>query len=140
MAKNVQEGHYMYPFLIGTLIVLRLQEPSLYREFFKGKRHGGDVMNYIDKKMPDVELYGPINNTLHAIELCLYATKNETMNQLELLRNNQQLTHPEYLSEKTRSDEKRKSNLLSYYEKMYPPLHRIDILYIHRLIELTNIE
>ena len=140
VAKNIQERHYMYPFLIGALIILRLQQPSLYREFFKGKYNGGDIMNYIDEKMPDVEPHDPINKILREIELYLYVIDGKALNQLDLLSKDELLTHPEYLSKKTRKDKERAEDLLSHYNEFYLSFRRTKISYISKLIELTNIE
>ena len=140
VAKNIQNGYSMHPFLIGTFIALRLQEPSLYRKFFKGKCHGADIMNYIDDKIPDYELHSPIGDTLCGIELNLYTTKTEALDQLSLLQNGQELTHPEYLSAKTLQNKGRESKLLSYYDRMQSTFHGIDLSHIYRLIELTEVE
>ena len=148
VAKNIPMRHPIYPFLTGTLIVLRLQEPLLYRKFCKGECHGSDVMNYIDDKIPNVKPDSDINQILLGIELNLYATYDReemafkldiTLDQLRLLSEGKSLTHPEYLSKKTQQDKERASALLYYYQRgPYP--EKINISYIQHLIELTKVQ
>ena len=139
VAKNIPKEYPMYPFLIGTLIALRLQKPCLYRDFFNGERHGSDVMNYIDDKIPDAKRYNFINDVLSEMELNLYATDDWALEQLRLLSEGKPPTHPEYLSKKTKKNKERVNTLLHFYggNSSY---EKVSISYIHSLIELTKVE
>ena len=141
VAKNIREGHYMFPYLIGALIALRLKNPSLYQGFLKGERLGSEVVNYIDEQIPDIIPYTPLYRALYAIEMDIYSTSEEALRELNLLQSASpltELTKPELLSERIKKDEERAKNLQGLFKKRHSS--GVSIQGIRSLIELTQAE
>ena len=137
VAKNIRENYYMYPYLIGTLIALRLENPSLYQKFIKGKCLGSEVMDYIDEQIPDVKRVNFLDNTLLMIEAELYRTDNKALDALSEVASGHLKPPSKYLSKRTRGNVQRAQELLSVCGPRYV---QIDISYIYSLIELTQAE
>ena len=147
VANNIKEKHYMYPYLISVLIVLHLKNPNLYLNFMKEKCYPCTVMNYIDEEIPIIRRGSHFPYQLRFLEAQLYCLQSSfayperrdssPLEQLKLLCNDESLTHPEYLSERTKkSDEEEIENLIKFFEEvgLYPPT----INYIFTLIELAG--
>ena len=49
VGKNIEERHHMYPGLLSLLILLKLKNPTLYRQFIRGECRASAVMDYIDQ-------------------------------------------------------------------------------------------
>ncbi len=94
----------MYPYLLGVLIVLRLKNQPLYWRFMTGEAHGAEVMDSINELGFRADVDDDLKQSLLWVEVDLYRTDDHTQvtDQLELLKEGKPLTHPEYLSEKTR--------------------------------------
>ena len=137
VAKNIRENYYMYPYLIGTLIALRLENPSLYQKFIKGKCLGSEVMDYIDDQIPDVKRVNLLDNTLLMIEAELYRTDSKALEALSEVASGHLKPPSKYLSKRTRGNVQRAQALLSVCGPRYV---QIDISYIYSLIELTQAE
>ena len=124
VGKNIKERQYMYPSLLGLLIALKLMNPSLYRLYIERKCLGSEVMNYIYEKVPYQNLDTRTNNALNLIEGYLYLSdKHDDMSeppvviQLKALldapdSSSSNLSHPEYLSERTLNSDKARIQLL----------------------------
>ena len=116
VGRNINVRHHMYPHLLSVLIILRLKNQAFYQDFVKGGYHGSKVMDYIDGLVFGEELDSDLNHYLDLIEGDLYLTGEggKPVGQLKLLEQSESsVTHPEYLSERTRkSGEGRAKELL----------------------------
>ena len=137
IAKNIRANYYMYPYLIGALIALRLENPSLYQKFIKGKCLSSEVMDYIDGRIPDAKRVDWLDNTLVMIESELYRTDSEALQALSGVANRHATPPSKHLSKRTREDANRAKKLLSVFG---PRDSEISIPYIFSLIELTQAE
>ena len=124
VGTNLEPRQHMYPWLLGILIPLQLKNPTLYREFIQGDCLGSEVMNFIDKIVPAPSQYSELETVLDRTEVFLYSFSYDgarpshglpaALGQLKLLGNGDQLTYPEYLSERTKeSDPSRIAELMS---------------------------
>ncbi len=145
VGKNIKERHVMYPYLLGVLIVLRLKNQMLYRGFIKEKHPVAKVMDYIDRLVSSEESDDKLEFLLDRIEVNLYCTQsNKTIDQLTLLEQGESLTHPEYLSERTRKlGKNRTKKLLSQIQSMVSvqvggSITRHTVQYLYGLIELAE--
>ena len=142
--KNIGNKYFLAQYLIVALIILRLKNPILYREYIAGNCLGSEVMNYIDELVLNRDSVGRFYNTLLAIESGLYyADQNPQapLGQLTLLQSGKPLTHPEYLSKKTqRPDEKRVKDLIEQLRFRESHLRgmRDVIIHVSGLLELVE--
>ena len=123
VGKNLEERHFMYPGLLSLLIPLKLKNPTLYRHFIRGECRASAVMDYVDQVVSiptrDSRLDFPLNvveASLYFVEVKRHEDSKEpsVLKQLRLLQNHSKLTHPELLSERTRSaDSERASQLIN---------------------------
>ena len=123
VGKTIEERHSMQPTLVGILIILRLKNPILYRDFVQGKSFAGAVMDYLDEQTRKKELQDRyINKYMTIIEAHLYTIRGSlysgdsdepsSFSQLKLRLENKALTHPEYLSKKTQGASKERATEL----------------------------
>lgn len=47
VGKNLEPNHFMFPYIIGILLPLRLKNEGLYRKFLEGKQVASEIVNYI---------------------------------------------------------------------------------------------
>lgn len=155
VGKHIKIRHFMYPYLLSVLIILRLKNQALYQGFVKGDRRGSEVMDYIDELVFDAELDRNLDSLLNQIEINLYSTYQEQdftprqevfVGQLSLIEAGKPLTHPEYLSERTKkSGKKRIKELLQIMEQRFLYHHdggvvtKDTLQYLSGLIELVEI-
>ena len=147
VGRHIMAQNYMYPHLLSVLIILRLKNQALYQGFVKGDRRGSEVMDYIDELVFDEELGRDMNHYLDMIEADLYLTQGEQfVNQLRLIEQGEELTHPEYLeylSERTKkAGEERMEKLVQIiFEGSYhrSPITKDTVEYLSGLIELVAI-
>ncbi len=114
VGRNLEPRNYMYPWLLGLLITLKLKNSTLYRQFIQGNCLGSEVMNYIDGIPPLQERNSRSVHALAAIEAYLYRVESgygdfesktpTALSQLKLLKDGEALTNPEYLSKKTKEE------------------------------------
>ena len=141
VCKNLDIRQRLHPALLGLLIPLKFTKPSLYARYVQGQCLGSEVMDHIDGMMTtqlsDWELAG----TVDAIEAYLYAVDQErdrnnsnastALEQIRLLSQGLNLTHPELLSQRTRGADKNRAR-----ELMDPMTDaRSDIGHIPNIIE-----
>ena len=121
IATTLLEKESMYPDLLAFLIPLKLKEPSLYRQFILGERRASEILNYVDGLSTSLAGDRQLDGWLHVTEAYLYAAEgpipdiaggSSAIEQLELKAQDQDLTHPDLLSTKTQSAEKRRADLL----------------------------
>ena len=150
VAKNIKEKHYMYPYLISVLIVLRLKNPNLYLEFRDEKCFSSKVVDYIDEEIPVIRRRRRrgtyFSNRLDLVERQLYyihesrlapgERDSSPLEQLKLLKGDKPLTHPEYLSERIKKSGKERGNQVLSMEKYID--NDLKINYIFSLIELAS--
>ena len=151
VAKTIKEKHYMHPYLISMLIILRLKNPDLYLEFRDEKCYPCKVVDYIDEEISVNNRLPPFLNQLNFLESQLYyihkfrldheGKDSSPLNQLILLINGELPTHPEYLSAMIKESNKERIDqiILFLKELLNNPLHYpLTINYIFSLIELTG--
>ena len=155
IGENLEQRHLVYPYLLSALIPLRLKDQTLYRRFVQGEPIGAEVMTCIEQWIRDKKLSEELSLYLNWMEICLYATYNSrdfidrgnvSFQQLELLSQGKQLTHPEYLSKRTiNSSKERAERLYELATKIQIVLYSNNITmdairYLASLIELTKLE
>ena len=123
VGKNLEERHFMYPGLLSLLIPLKLKNPTLYRHFIRGECRASAVMDYVDQVVSIPTRDSRLDFPLNVVEASLYfvevkrpedSKEPSVLKQLRLLQNHSKLTHPELLSERTRSaDSERASQLIN---------------------------
>ncbi len=156
VGKNLRGQCRMYPYLLSALIPLRLKNHNLYRRFVQGEPIGAEVMTCIEQWIRDDESNRQLKDNLDCMEIFLYDTynredfmgreKNVSFQQLELLSQGKSLTHPEYLSEKTRNSSKERADRLrSFAGAIQPGFFSNNptmntLRYLAGLIELTKLD
>ena len=133
VAKRLEAGQNIHPYLLGILVPLKIIESTLYREYISGECTGGKVMNWVDQfRTPDLA-----EETVHTLDMCeatLYAVDNRfakrqfpsqvplkspALDQLERFKNKDEVTRPEFLSDRAktgRANINRIIELMKYYE------------------------
>lgn len=106
VGKNVGTRYSFYPWVLGLLIPLKHCNPDLYRRFVQSEALGSEVMNYIYETVSVRESDYGLEEALRMSERYLYLDdrqnqRRETQQQLQLLIDGQQPTHPEFVSKKT---------------------------------------
>ncbi len=149
VGRNMKPRSYTYPWLLALLIPLKLKNPTLYRQFVRHDCHASKVIDYIDETLTARELLdGQLLHALNVIEANFYSVEAEdgrsgygrptALQQLDLLAKEEALTHPEYLSKRTRqSDKQRTDGLLEMAKEAYKysPAHNA----IGRVAELIDL-
>lgn len=113
VGNSTTQGSTTFPWILGLLIALKLKNPRLYRQFIEGKDFSSKLLDFIDEEMSGRDLVATnMSQGLDRIEGYLYrAEANSTrhteegasaIEQLKLLQKGEELTHPEYLSNKTK--------------------------------------
>ena len=114
VGRSVTLKSHMCPNLLLILIPLKIKNFSLYRKFMRGECRASEVMNYIDTLVPTGDLDSIELTTLNIIEASLYQSEtkpsrsNESptaVDQLVLRLNGSDLTHPEFLSDRTQNSD-----------------------------------
>ena len=145
VGKNVRNRREFFPWLLGLLIPLKLQNPTLYLQLIGGHCLSSDVMNYINSEagMEETEW---LDNILSILEANLYIIESQAdpplipgstaLAQFELLKNGEELTHPRYLSERTREADQRKLEMLDDFIESSRVRSKDTISYLATLIDL----
>ena len=109
VSKNVVNAPDLYPVLIVPLILLRVKNSELYKNFVAGEVLAKEVIDYFYESLAhDTENDRIIKQTLSPyIECALYATdsgdpEDVALEELKLLSDGERVTHLEYLSEGTK--------------------------------------
>ena len=113
--KNLTPRQSMYPWILGLLIALKFNNQHLYQRLIRRQCLASEVMNYVHSLIPQDSGYTMMARTLALTEGYLYAVEGNSSNgsqaaepgsQFHDLLNRKksldQLTHPEYLSERVR--------------------------------------
>ncbi|MCZ0938594.1 MAG: P-loop NTPase fold protein [Caldilineaceae bacterium] len=110
-ARSIQEKQHIFPWLLSLLVLLKFENPVLYRKFIDGECHASDVMNHLDSVISFPSDDHRLNRAWDAMEAELYLAENSpeydareatVWHQLTLLQNGAELTHPDLLSERTK--------------------------------------
>ena len=152
LGNSVRPGRNSFPWLLGLLISLKLKNPNLYRQFIKHDCLSSQVMDYIDRMMPSREtMTGLLRRGMDIMEGQMYCAEADSplhvgqgssaLRQLELLESGEGLTHPEYLSERTKeSGSEGASNVLEMTRIADRwSIHGNVVGYIAELIDLHQI-
>ena len=141
ICKNLGIRQRLHPALLGLLIPLKFTEASLYARYVQGQCLGSEVMDHIDGMMATQLSDGELAWTVDAIEAHLYFVDQErdrnnsnastALEQIKLLSQGFNLTHPELLSQRTRGADKNRARELM--ERMTDA--RRDIGHIPNIIE-----
>ncbi len=145
IGKTIAEEDDMYPLLVSAILILRLKDEKLYLEFIQGKRLGSEIMDYIDKFVLKYDTSNKFIDSMHELEVNMYSIENNgrmPFKQLELILEDKNPTHPEYLSKRTRELGKKKVALLQRVVdtkvRYIPSIRNISLSYISNLIELAE--
>ena len=79
VGRNLELRRSMYPWLLGTLITLKLQNPSLYRRFVQGSCRASEVIDYIDTQLSSHPFDEDLERVLDRIEAQLYAAESSNV-------------------------------------------------------------
>lgn len=133
-ARRIQKRQHVFPWPLSLLVVLKFENPALYRQFIDGECHASDVINHLDSVIFFSSDDFGLGRALDAMEAELYLAENNlrydakeatAWHQLKLLQKGSELTHPELLSERTkRSDLGRIEmliNLIGAERNIYTP-------------------
>ena len=121
VGKNLEGKYYIYPGLLSLLILLKFKNPSLYHQFIRGECRASVMMDYIDREVSDSTGDYQLNHALDEVEAGLYFAEtrrsgnsrgSSALQQLRLLLDGRELTHPELLSARTRSTDSQRVYLL----------------------------
>lgn len=126
VARNLPERHFLFPFLLAPLLVLRLRDPDLYLRFASESVPAAEVVDRLHDwtTQPDpTELPFLANDFM---EVALYATHldpfrkadDDPVTQMRLLAEGEAVSHPETLSRRTSSDPARAKALLGRYTQL----------------------
>lgn len=120
--RNLGIRYYMHPWLLGLLITLKLSNPTLYRQFVEKSRYGSEVIDYVNEMLSHQEIDRGSQYMLMGMEAVVYQAESgnggfdpnapSALNQLVLLKNGKELTHPEYLSKITKREGAQRANEL----------------------------
>ena len=111
-ARSLSERQYMFPYLLGLLIPLKLKNPVLYRQFILGERRASEVMNYVEEFNTRQTADPHLDEWFTFMEAYLYMSEkpnpalvggSSPLAQLRRQRQDIDLTHPELLSNRTKA-------------------------------------
>jgi hypothetical protein len=151
VGKNIEEQNHMYPGLLSLLILLKLKNPTLYRQFIRGECRASAVMDYIDQAVSIPTGDSQLDFPLRTVEASLYfaeikrlegSGESSALEQLRLLQTDSKLTHPEFLSERARSADAERaselSGLIESYFRHYWSAPRSVLDYVAEFIDLHS--
>ena len=148
VGKNMEKRESLNTWVLGLLITLKIRNLALYQRFVGGGCHAAEVVDYVDGLLPLAERDHQLLNTLTYIEVFLYRAedrydsvqRNESpiLDQLKLLRDNEEPTRPEYLSQRTKDEKgtRRIKMLIELFENTQPWAGGTNIGVLAGLIEL----
>ena len=122
VGRNIRLSATIWPFVILVLLVLRVKDMELYQRFINKECPSSDVLNRLEQWIPYESASDSTKACLDNMECYLYhmeAASNINhvihFEQLNLLKDGQDLTQPEYLSSRTqKSDRARVDKLLDH--------------------------
>ena len=120
--RNLSNNQKIYPWPLSVLIPLKINDPTLYRQFIQGDRRANHIMDYIDGKLSHPIRERQLEFELTAIEADLYLLETARLtdsgestpyDQLELLAGSSDRKNHHLLSKRTQeADPDRASELL----------------------------
>ena len=149
VGRTVTLKSHMCPNLLLILIPLKIKNFDLYRKFMRGECRASEVMNYIDSLVPTGDLDDSDSTTLNIIEASLYQSETKpsrsnkspaAVDQLDLRLNGSDLTHPEFLSDRTKNSDSERIRELRDFCSPYPRFGFSGRLvdYVGQLIDLNQ--
>ena len=146
-ARSIQERQHIYPWPLSLLVLLKFENPVLYRQFINCECHASDVMNHLDAVISFPSDNHRLERALDAMEAELYLAENNpnydareatAWHQLKFLQKGSELTHPELLSERTKESDperiERVIRLIGAERNIYTPSNLLG--YLASLIDL----
>ena len=125
-ARSLSDRQYMFPYLLGLLIPLKLKKPSLYRQFISGERLASEVMNYVEESNAGQTKDPHLDDWLTVTEAYLYVAEGPisdfsgesiVLAHLRRLQQGEAMTDSKFLSERTKAQGKGRADwLLSMIE------------------------
>lgn len=112
VGKNLTASNFMYPYLIGILLPLRLKNEILYKGLLEGKQVASEVVDYITSMEPTKsdEDRSRRDRSLDLMEAYLYfvagGNLHEVKNQLRSIANGKDPSNPKLLSMRSRNSGK----------------------------------
>ena len=109
--RSLSENQFMFPWLLGLLIPLKLRNPKMFRQFISGERRASEVMDYLDEVGSLPSGVSDFDDYLTVMEAYLYLSERQdsssprelpVLAQLKLLHQGSELTDPEILSKRIR--------------------------------------
>ncbi len=151
-AKNVEDGHRIYPILLSILLSLRVKNHDMYLRYVHGDCLVSEVLNYINPFFSD-----KINNSGYLtlqdrVDMTVYQTAfdgrysdNEVEKQFDLLLEDLIVTEPEHLSERTkRMNKDKRIKFIQFYKRQVQnrslpggPPTKSTLAYLSEIIELA---
>ena len=154
-SRNIQQHNYMLPLIAGVLIILRLKNNSLYRDFIAGKCLASKVINYIDPAFQEENVGHGKFDFLYTVRAQLYCMdKNDykpyqhpTLRQLQLLCDGEELSQPEYLSDRIKTQGKEDKDIaqqqchrvIDVFQSIGNQSSKEILQHIHNLIEISSL-
>ena len=109
--RSLSENQFMFPWLLGLLIPLKLRNPEMFRQFISGERRASEVMDYLDEVSSLPSGVSDFDDYLTVMEAYLYLSERQesssprelpVLAQLKLLHQGSELTDSEILSKRIR--------------------------------------
>ena len=150
VSRNLKPGQYMYPWVLGLLITLKLKNLALYREFVQGSCQANAVIDFFDGLLPIESTDRSLAHLMQLAEVDLYAAESggsyrdfptdTPLGQLKLIRDGKSLTNKAHLSQRTQhcTSEYADYMLKIIESDMHFFWHRISKAHIINLIELHD--
>ena len=121
------------------LVVLRIKNRDLYRRVVKNECLPSEVINYIDEIVLEDKPNSSLSIIIADMEIDLCSFNRTASEQIILIMDQKDPTHPEYLSEKTKKFPERIINALQLRGHSKYFSYRGDLIgYISSLIELVE--
>ena len=122
VGRNIELRRNSYPWLLGLLITLKVKNVTLYRQYIEDDIRGAKVIDYIHENISYPVLDTRLLKVLTAMEVYVYLDDSgdiesrsnvpTALGQLELLRADEPLTHPEFLSERIKHADRQAVDVL----------------------------
>ena len=154
-SRNIKQRDYMLPLIVSILIILRLKNNSLYRDFFAGKCLASKVINYVDQAFQEENVGHGKFDFLYTLRAQLYCMdKNDyksyqhpTLRQLQLLCDGEELSQPEYLSDRIKTQGKEDKDIaqqqchrvMDVFQPIGNQSSKEILQHIHNLIEISSL-
>ena len=123
---KLKDRHYMFPELLSLLIVLKIKENILYKEFISGEILPSQLINELFERLSTIKSRNYADDHhLNLLEAKIYATNyniysrsdNIEFKQLKLLSEGNKPDNPKYISERAKNSSKEVIDSILYFYK-----------------------